>query len=178
MTLPDSLRGPGKTIRTEGYDRFVESRSTQFPHLDPDFISQLCYELPDHIDACLPNFDPAIHQAVRISRSCEWILENVRYYDGTDISKEWGWQVDRHLNGGTGASPALEPMVSTGTWSFPPVIIGAPFARELGLKTPGGTYFLIEGTHRYSYLARLLELGRIAPESMHQLIEVAPRNGT
>lgn len=176
--LPENLRGPGKLIGDDSEKRFIQECAEAYPYLDPDFISQLCYELPHHLDAVLPGFDPTLHCAVRSNRKAIWILENVIYYDGTDIRDEWAWHVDRRLAYGSFSSSVLESMVQNETWTFPPVVIEASLARALGLATPEGNYFLIEGTHRVSYLSRLFQLGRIQPDQSLEVIEIRTQNAT
>lgn len=174
--LPEKLRGPGMLIGSADADLFIEEKSKAFPYLDKDFISQLCYELPGHLDSVLPRFDPKLHGAFRITRTAGWVLENVLYYDGRDVFDEWCWQVDEFLDKRVSALPVLDHMLKFSTWSFPPVVIEASFARTLALPTLGGKYFLVEGTHRVSYLSRLVQLGRIALDHDLELIEISALN--
>lgn len=176
--LPENLRGSGKPIGDGNAERFIQECVERYPHLDPDFISQLCYELPDHFDNVLPGFDPDIHCAVRITKQARWVLENVIYYDGRGVLDEWAWHVDRRLKNGTSASCVLESMLENGAWPFPPVVIEASLARTLGIGTPEGNYFLIEGTHRVSYLSRLVQLGRIGLDQSLEIIEIREQDGT
>ena len=176
--LPDDLRGPARKIESEDAEVFIERAVQVYPHLDPDFVSQLCYELPGHLDYVLPDFDPHHCGAFRVTRTAQWVLENLQYFDGRDVFEEWSWHVDLFLIEGRKGSPLLQSMLENRTWSFPPVVVDARTARELGLNSTGDKYFLTEGTHRVSYLSRLVALGRIEHTQLVELIEVRLLSGT
>jgi len=146
--------------------------------LDPDFVSQLCYELPGHLDQVLPGFDPETYGAFRVTHTAQWVLENLQYFDGRDIFEEWSWHVDRFLNEGQEGSSVIKPMVENKKWPFPPVIVDSRSARGLGLHTSEESYLLIEGTHRVSYLSRLVQLGHIEHMQEVKLIEIRPLGET
>jgi hypothetical protein len=52
----------------------------------------------------------------------------VTYDDSQSIHNEWAWHVDKYLESGAGGSEVLPPMVESGVWPFPPVIVEANFA--------------------------------------------------
>ena len=174
--LPKELHGPGKTIHSADAELFIQVALRKFPDLDREFATQICLEHPNRFNEILPNFDISIHTAIRVTRTVEWILKNVTYNRSKSIHNEWAWHVDEYLESGTGGSEVLPPMVDSGVWPFPPVIVKADFAFSIGAPEYIGTpYYLIEGTHRVSYLARLVELGRIRAEAYLPIIEVTWR---
>lgn len=173
--LPPELRGPGLIVHVADPSTFVDANLKRYPHLDRDFLTQICWEHPDRFDRVLPGFDPAIHKAARTPQRASWILRNVTYDESESLRDLWAWHVDRHLEQGRGASEVLVPMLANQSWPFPPVVVEASFARSLGASTDvGEPFYLIEGTHRVSYLHRLVELGRIPPQSKLELIMIAP----
>lgn len=171
--LPIELRGPEKTIHLSDPEPFIQTALSKFPHLDREFVTQICYEHPSRFNQILPKFDASLHTAIRATRTVKWILENVTYDHSKSIHNEWAWHVDKYLERGVGGSEVLPQMVASGIWPFPPVIVEANFAFSIGAPPyVGSPYYLIEGTHRVSYLARLFELKRVSAESSLPIIEV------
>jgi hypothetical protein len=174
--LPKALRGPEKRFRSNEDPSFVERNSAAFPFLDPDFISQICYEHPGRFDDLFPFFDVARHAAVRTTRTAAWIEANVRY-EGDEEVRMWSWHIDKDLESGEPRSPEVKHVLEHGTWPFPPVVVEASLASRLGARhAVGRPYELVEGTHRTSYFLRVLALRRIAPTSSHELIEIVERD--
>lgn len=172
--LPAELHGPGKTIRFESPDLFLQENSQRYPNLDPDFILQICFEHPDRFNEILPGFNPALHTAKRISQTAAWVFTNVRYDNNEEVDF-WGEQFDAFLESPKKIDYVIfAHMVTKKTWLFPPVIIEARFARQLGARPSiGEPYYLIEGTHRTSYLRRMLERKMVDPQQPVELIEIA-----
>lgn len=174
--LPQFLRGPGTVLYMNEDPTFVERNTEKFPHLDPDFISQICYEHYERFDDLYPGFDVKRHAAIRTRRTAAWIAENVRYTSNEDVRPMWSWHVDVFPGKGTANFPILKHILEHLTWPFPPVIIEASLAKKLAAQHEVGTpYELVEGTHRTSYLLHLLILGRVEPTSSHELIEIVER---
>jgi hypothetical protein len=170
--LPPCLRGPGKTIDFESPAVFLAENAARFPRLDPDFILQICFEHPDRFDRLFPLFDPGVHAAVRVRVSVGWVYEMVRY----DYSEEpdfWAKQFDTFLREGEAEYSIFTSMVQTGTWPFPPVVVAAPFAAELGGDAHlGEPYHLVEGTHRVSYMRRMVQRGMLLRSSTTKVINL------
>lgn len=171
--LPPELRGPEKTIAFESPDTFLAENVARFPNLDRDFILQICFEHPNRFDELLPRFDPLPHSALRIPRTAGWIYDNVRYRNDEEIDF-WFDHFDSQHASGNSSYGIFTHMNAHGTWPFPPVIVGAGFALKLGSpKNIGHPYHLIEGTHRVSYLRRMIQRGLVARESILEIIEVS-----
>jgi hypothetical protein len=170
--LPPELRGPGKTIAFESPDAFLAENVARFPNLDPDFILQICFEHPARFDELLPRFDPVLNSARRTERTAGWLYENVRYRND-EANDFWSEQFDSQFDSGKDANAIFTFMKAHGTWPFPPVIVEAALATELGASAHiGHPYHLIEGTHRVSYLRRMLQRELVAHDSIVQIIEV------
>jgi hypothetical protein len=154
--------------------RFVTQNAARYPHLDPDFILQVCFEHPKRFDQSFPGFDADKHAAIRANRSVQWVHDNVRYDNNTQIDF-WYTQFDQCLATGKTQSKVLTHMVTNGNWPFPPVIIEASFAETIGgSKNLGTPYHLVEGTHRVSYMRRMLQRGMVQSEALVEVIELTP----
>lgn len=103
--------------------------------------------------------------------SAESIHEKIKYDYGEEL-EFWYQQVDRNDQRLT----LLQFMVSNLTWPIPVVIFDF-----VGLKIDDKfkkrltEFHLIEGTHRVSYLKRLLCLGKIDPSSAHKILVLRPK---
>lgn len=172
--LPNDLIGPGLTIDYANSSDFLDRNRSAYPFLDPDFILQICYEHPTRFNELLPGFDVNLHNARRIGKTTGWIRENVRY----DNSEELDFWFEHFDSLASHANPQYEiyvSMIKNGTWPFPPVVISAAVAANLGAPPfIGRPYHLIEGTHRISYLLRMLQKGMISELGVHDLIAVEP----
>ena len=72
-----------------------------------------------------------------------------------------------------GVDEVFSAMTATGTWHFPPVMIEAGFGAALGARSRvGRPYYLIEGTHRLSYLRSMLQLGLVEAARELHVIEI------
>lgn len=167
------LRGPGQTISYKSPDIFLAENTKRFPNLDPDFVSQICFEHPCRFDNLFPHFDVELHAAKRVGRSVGWFYDNVRYERNEKLDF-WGWQFDKFLASGETSYEIFTHMIAEKNWPFPPVIVAANFASQLGAPEEiGKPYYLIEGTHRASYVRRMMQLGMVTREKPVELIEVA-----
>lgn len=169
--LPIELHGPGKVIAFESPDAFLSANRVQYPNLDPDFILQICFEHPARFDALFPGFEPSRHEARRVRRTAGWVYENVRYDDNQDIDF-WFSHFDSQFSSRQRECEIFTHMVNEGEWPFPPVIIEAAFGATLGATRLGKPYHLIEGTHRVSYLRRMVQLRLVTEEREVWIIEV------
>lgn len=172
--LPDDLKGPSLSIDFADPKEFLDRNLTSYPNLDQDFIVQICYEHPERFNELLPGFDVGQHCARRIRKTAGWIEENVRYENGERVDF-WFDHFDELLSNADPQYEIFVSMVKKGTWPFPPVVITPEFATEIGGHTYfGEPYHLIEGTHRVSYLIRMLQKTMVTKSSLHELITLEP----
>jgi len=170
--LPPELEGPGKTIAFESPDAFLFKNRARYPDLDPDFILQICFEHPRRFNDLLPRFNACLHMARRIRQTAGWVYDNVRYDDNQEVDF-WFDHFDSQLSSGRRDYEIFNQMIKHGEWPFPPVIVEAAFAATLGAPASiGNPYHLIEGTHRVSYLRRMIQLGLVSREKSVSVIEV------
>lgn len=170
--LPAELIGPGKAIEFDSPEAFLSENRVRYPNLDPDFIVQICFEHPGRFNDLLPKFDPRRHSAVRVQRTVGWVYDNVRYENNEELDF-WAEHFDSQLSSGKRSYEVFTHMVDHGEWPFPPVVVEASFALTLGApRSVGRPYHLIEGTHRVSYLRRMVQLDMLPREKLVFLIEV------
>ena len=171
--LPELLHGPDKTIRSEPYEYFLENAQRAYPHLDKDFLLQICFEHPTRFNRIFPGFDIERHTVKRIKKRTEWVASNIRYDGGERLEGFWVHHFGK-------PTPLLEEMLRNKTWPFPPVVVEANMAADqLSAKSRlGEPYYLIEGTHRVSYLLNMAERGIIDGNSEHELLEIVNKNIT
>lgn len=170
--LPAELTGPGKDIDFESPEAFLSANRVRYPNLDPDFIVQICFEHSNRFNALLPQFDPIRHAAKRVHRTAGWVYDNVRYDDNEDIDF-WAEHFDSQRSSGQSSYEIFTHMVGHGDWPFPPVVIETASALSLGAPGNIGTpYHLIEGTHRVSYLRRMIQLKMVSRDKPVSLIEL------
>ena len=154
---------------------FLRWNELRYPYLDRDFILQICFEHPCRFDELFPRFDVELHSAVRIVKSTAWIHDNVRYDRGESVDF-WCERFHSLYSTSEVSDEVFRPMIQNGTWHFPPVVIEFKFALSLGAPRDIGTpYYLIEGTHRLSYLHAMIDLEMISSERELGLIEIQPR---
>lgn len=177
--LPKDLRGPETGIYfsdTDEVAKFIADAERRYPDLHRNFITQICFELPSHFNLYLPRFDVKVNKVVVRQVSAQWIKESVRYDDNKSLENSfYGFHVENASRLPKPLQPPLlREMLTNKTWPFLPVIVEHDHGvKDLGSKqTLGHPYHLIEGCHRVSYLLKMLELGCIAPDSKHDVLEV------
>ncbi len=172
--LPKVLIGPAKPhwLNAEEAKQFVLRGAEQYPHLDSNFLLEICFQHPRRFDDYFPNFDPQRHRAFQQVRTMGWVYDNLKY----DRNKElnfWYTQFDQFEETDMGSYLKFE-MLKMKSWPVPPVIVEAEFAVELGAfpSIVGRPYYLIEGTRRVSYARRMMELGLLDSQTNVTLVEI------
>lgn len=170
--LPPDLTGPSSWILHDLDCAFVQNAAQRYSELDPDFVRQICYEHPVRFNDLYPRFDVAVHGAYRIFRSAGWLYDSVREDDGS-LPDSWSGQFDGYLARGQREYFVYETMIGTGRWPFPPVIVSAETAVDLGrAENLGFPYALVEGYHRLSYMRRMVQLGLLDRDTVLDAIEL------
>ncbi len=173
--LPKNLNGPGTLFTPEAASAFIARAHDRYPQLPKDFVSQACYEHADRFDEYFPLFDVAKHAVIERKVTSDWVYHNLRYDENESLESDnfYGWQYEEYLNSGSDYSIFVE-MKKNKTWPFAPIIVESSFAMsELGSNsTLGSPYHLFEGTHRVSYLLKMLSLDLIKSHSLHKVFEI------
>jgi hypothetical protein len=147
------------------------TRIEDYAHkIDRAFLSDVCFGQGERFNEYFPKFDLRKHKILRRRVTAAEIQANVRY-DYNQPMNHWGWQIDDYLDSKNKFN-LTGRMVSELTWPFPPTIIDNTngFADSLSLRSLGSPWHLIEGTHRISYLNRMLDLKMVAPDSEHEIL--------
>lgn len=177
--LPNDLYGPEMGIHYVEDDQvqeFVAQATQRYPDLHPDFLTQICFELPSRFDDYFPGFDPKVNKVIVRRITAQWLKENVRYDKNESMESEYffGIHVEQYDHVASRGFPMVKEMIAARTWPFRPVIVDYNLGvRELNSRYDlGRPFHLIEGCHRTSYLLKMLALGNITPDSIHEILEV------
>jgi hypothetical protein len=172
--LPNILIGPGLVYRgaqDDDWQIYVARIGNYAETIDHDFLTQICFEHGERFNQYFPGFDLEAHAIQRRHVTACEIQAKVRYDDNERVDF-WAAQFDHYRQKSQPPGYLIfTHMTTCGTWQFPPVIIenAEGFADRLGEHSLGRPWHLIEGTHRVSYLNRMLELELIHPSSEHEI---------
>lgn len=174
--LPPILRGPCRfDFRPEEWTAYLAGIGRYAQRVDHQFLRQVPYDHFDHFNAHYPWFDIDNVRIERINLAAADVYTKVRYFDSKPLDF-WHTQYDEFSRRKTKDYEVFKDMVTNLTWPFPPIVLRSDGAR--GLKQPlgnlGQPLHLVEGTHRVSYLCRMLELKMVKPMSLHKLVIVTP----
>lgn len=173
--LPMILKKLDTRYRDDGeWQQYLNSIGDFANTIDLDFLSSICLEHFDRFNRNFPRFDVHNHKIERVALSADQIYSDVRYDDNKPLDF-WYFQVDDYLSGASTLNyPQLKHCIEHKQWTFCPVIVEHGFGCEFGGRRLGSPFHLIEGTHRVSFINRLLELGDIAGDSLHEFITIKP----
>lgn len=169
--LPGILRGPGRVhFEASEWKSYLE-RLGSLASVDREFLRQVPYDHFDHFNEYYPWFDIRTASFRRIMLTSEEVSARVRYFEKHPVEM-WGLQFDEYLR----TRPRyiiFERMSAELTWPFPPILLENTNGRLKGLgRNCGQPLHLIEGTHRVSYLCRMLELGQVPRLKKHEAVLV------
>jgi hypothetical protein len=178
--LPEMLIGVGQVYRgpqDADWQSYVARIGDYAQTIDRDFLTQICFEHGVRFDQYFPRFDLAVHTIQRRRVTASEIRDKVRYDENQRVNF-WAFQFDHYRQKPQPPKYLVfKHMTTYGTWPFPPVIINNTegFADSLSDQSLGRPWHLIEGTHRVSYLNRMLELNLIATSSEHEILWIAAK---
>lgn len=174
MALPEILRGPQRFDFDElEWKSYLSSIGEYSERVDYEFLRQIAYDHFDQFNSEYPWFDVEIAKFSSESWAAERIARDLRYFNNEQIDF-WHAQFDQFMEHEPIEYEIFRSMKRNGTWPFPPIVM----RNENGVlnSTHGQTYgvpiHLIEGTHRVSYLNRMLALGMIPSSGKHELVVV------
>ncbi|HCA56553.1 MAG TPA: hypothetical protein DEP46_01070 [Blastocatellia bacterium] len=136
------------------------------------FYRQIPYDHFDHFNERYSNFELGDYTCSIVEMTAGKAAATVRCFGNLEM-RQWCWQYDEFER--TNSSyPIFREMSEKGTAPFPPVLIDA-----CELMDPSYVYgkplHLIEGTHRFSYLIRMLERQIIRSDSPHSFVLLEPK---
>jgi len=136
------------------------------------FFRQIPYDHFDHFNERYPDFEIGEYDLSIVPLTAYEAAAKIRFFGNREM-RMWCWQYDEFERKNQNY-PVFRFMAENGTPPFPPVVIDAKNLRH-DYYIYGEPLHLIEGTHRLSYLIRMLERGLILPESVHDFVFVTPK---
>ncbi|MBB3228182.1 hypothetical protein FHW69_002817 [Luteibacter sp. Sphag1AF] len=138
-----------------------------------EFYRQVVYDHFDHFNEHYPQLDLDDYALSIEYVTAQEASESIRYFHNQPMT-EWGWQYDQFKSRNQNYM-IYQRMAKDLTPPFPPVVVATESLADDGWRVYGRDLHLIEGTHRLSYLGRMLELGEILPTSLHKFVLLRPR---
>jgi hypothetical protein len=176
MVLDSHLRPQGFGILAQETWEAYSSR-LELPNHEPtrQFYRQVVYDHYEYFNDQYPWFVMDDYEFVSISLRADKIARDIRYFDGEPLntSSFWHDQFDYFFDTQPDYAVFTE-MMRRRTFPFPPIVLDPRDVPEGEGRSYGKPLHLIEGTHRVSYLTRMLELGLITGDSQHDLVLVQP----
>jgi len=170
--LPLKLKPLGfDTWKKESWDEYCLRLRLPADEATRQFYRQVVYDHFDHFNHHYPSFKIEDYTLAIRSLSASEAAEKIRTFGDQRMIK-WCRQFDE-FEKTNNRYPVFRSMAEKLTFPFPPVLI-----EPSGLLHPNRSYgrpfHLIEGTHRVSYLNRMLERGMIPPDSPHAFVCLEP----
>lgn len=173
--LPDVFRGPCRFRFDETeWAAYLSRLGAHSSPLDLQFLRQVPYDHFDHFNTHYPWFDIAKATTKRITMTAQEIYDQVRYFSN-DPLQLWYAQFDDFYERQE-TFFIFRSMMDKHTWPLPPIVMvntANRYATQCHYEY-GRPLHLIEGTHRVSYLCRMLERKLVSSESTHELVLVDP----
>ncbi len=135
------------------------------------FFRQVPYDHFDHFNERYPSFHIDHYEMCLKKMTATEAASNIKFFGNREVAM-WCWQYDEFERTNQNY-PVFRFMSENGTPPFPPVVID-PRNLQHDHYIYGKPLHLIEGTHRLSYLIRMLERELIMPESVHEFVLVSP----
>lgn len=171
--LPEELRPVGwDTWDKESWECYKLRLSVPDDPALEQFYRQVPYDHFDHFNTRYTSFELSDYTCSICEMTAVEAEAKVRYFGNSEM-REWCWQYDEFER--TNYSyPVFQEMSEHGTPPFPPVLIN-PSKLIDPYHVYGKPLHLIEGTHRFSYLIRMLERNLISASSRHSFVLLEPK---
>ncbi len=136
------------------------------------FYRQVVYDHFDHFNDRYPALDLDAYQISLYTITAAEAVANIRFFGNREMTR-WCSQYDEFERKNQDY-PVFRYMRKNGTAPFPPVLIDAR-KLEHDHYIYGKPLHLIEGTHRISYLTRMLQRRLVLPNSVHEFVVLEPK---
>lgn len=171
--LPLELRPIGwESWEKESWDAYKCRLAVPNDPALEQFYRQIPYDHFDHFNERYSNFEMSDYKFSICEMTAVEASARVRFF-GNDEMRHWCWQYDEFERTGN-RYPIFREMSEKGTAPFPPVLIDASKLTD-AYHVYGKPLHLIEGTHRFSYLMRMLERKLVSPDSLHSFVLLEPK---
>jgi len=179
IMLPHILNGE-RGFDSENQDDF-EKYLLQIGHfknvIDHDFLKQICIDFFTDFNEKYPYFDIGKYKITRLKMTTQEIYDMIRYGENDKLDF-WYEDFDRYnkeyIPDEEEEKYLFNYMRVYTTWPISPVVVDNRklLCKRLGFKNGGKPLHLVEGTHRISYLNRMLEIKIIDPKSEHEILMI------
>lgn len=167
--LPDRTKPKNfATLDIEPWPEYAERLSLPDDYAVRQFYRQVVYDHFDHFNDHYPNFIIDERQFVARRVKADDVAARIRYFDNKQIDW-WHEQFDAFQKENYDY-PIYQEMSKNLTFPFPPIVMDSALLTDNEWRVYGRPIHLVEGTHRVSYLMRMVELGLIARDSMHEVV--------
>ena len=166
--LPVKLKPRGFDQRDkETWESYCSRLSLTQDEAQREFYRQVVYDHFDHFNDLYPGFELDQYRPLISEMTASVAQARIRYFDNVRMTK-WSWQYDEFERKDWDYH-VFQHMREKGTVPFPPILIDASDLSH-DRYIYGQPLHLIEGTHRVSYLNRMLERELISPDSSHKFV--------
>ncbi|AKK66275.1 hypothetical protein ISN35_07115 [Xanthomonas translucens pv. undulosa] len=138
-----------------------------------EFYRQVFYDHFEHFNNHYPGFDLNVYDIGIEYLTAKEAYDRIKFFHNKPMT-DWGTQYD-YFKAQDQDYLIYQRMSQDLTPPFPPILIQSTLLIDNGWRVYGRDIHLIEGTHRVSYLRRMLELGEVLPKSAHKFVVLRPR---
>ncbi|MDH4906116.1 hypothetical protein ACWA5G_00180 [Xanthomonas axonopodis pv. ricini] len=139
-----------------------------------EFYRQVVYDHFDHFNEHYPALELEEYEFSVEYMTAQEAYDQIKFFFNESMT-DWGSQYD-YFKARNQDYVIYQRMSRDLTPPFPPVLIESTLLIDNGWRVYGRDIHLIEGTHRVSYLRRMLELGEISPHSSHKFVVMRPQS--
>ena len=171
--LPPHLEPLGfNTWKKEEWDSYRTRLKLPGDPATLQFYRQVVYDHFRHFNEHYPDFRLQDYALSLERLTAEQAGDLIRYFHGETMDK-WGEQFDEFERRNYDYI-IYQRMAKDLTPPFPPIVIEPALLVDRDWRVYGRPLHLVEGTHRVSYLRRMLARGLILPHSSHEFVFVRP----
>lgn len=171
--LPVNLKPFGfNTWNREKWETYRERLGLPDDEAILQFYRQVVYDHFEHFNENYPSFRLEDYLITLKYYSAEQARDLIRYFNNDSIDF-WGEQYD-DFERRNYSYVIYQEMAKNLTPPFPPVLLEPSLLIDGDWRIYGRPLHLIEGTHRVSYLRRMLARRLITPTSMHKFVVLRP----
>mgnify|MGYP000689851301 CR=1 FL=1 len=172
--LPVMLKPVGfGTFDREDWSQYRERLNLPEEEALSEFYRQVVYDHFDDFNEHYPDFRIDEYDITVRFMSAQEANDQIRFLGGETLDS-WGMQYDE-FEKTNHEYIIFQTMSKSRTFPFPPIIVDPRRLNGIGWRECGRPLHLIEGTHRVSYLRRMLARGLVTPDSVHKFVLLAPK---
>lgn len=137
------------------------------------FYRQVVFDHFSHFNEDFPDFFIEHHQFEMTQMTVQEVDKKVRYFGDEELGTFWGEQYDLFETKNQDYA-VFQYMRKHLTPPFPPILLDPSILKPKERWDYGRPMHLVEGTHRVSYLIRMVQRGIIPWTSSHEFVYVQP----